>query len=155
MPYARTSPPSDRFFARLDKFEAECPTCGKLLYATLDRRSYRARLTAKGHVARNSLWNPCTQRLKCRWCGTVYMAGLLLHPVAPGLKAIVDPPPDVVPSAREVAVSRQKAQGWWATKTYQRGQPVNVAVVSPCSCPQKGWSVACPVHGDTAQLRVP
>jgi hypothetical protein len=160
MPHARTSPPADRFFARLDQFEATCPNCGKLIFARLtvgrhqNLSKHRAtHLSPRSRQLREATWNPVCQRLKCPWCNGTYMAGLLLWSVPSGAKRILDPPPDVLPTAREIAVSRLKAGGWWATQAYQRGQHVNVAVVTPCSCPLKGWSEGCPVHGDPAQQR--
>jgi uncharacterized C2H2 Zn-finger protein len=163
MPRTTTAPPSDRFFARLDKFECECPHCGKLIYTAMDRRAHTVRqqtlskrmavrLTPESRRLYDSVWNPCTQRLKCPSCGKVYMAGLLLFSVPPGLKNIIDPPPDVLPDAREVAQSRQKAGGWHAARPRQRGEPVNVVVTTPCSCPHPGWSAGCAVHGDPVQL---
>lgn len=164
MPYTRTAPPADRFFARLDKFECECPNCGKLIYSAMDRRAHtvRQQTLSKRQAVRlaptsrrlyDSVWNPCSQRLKCPSCGAAYMAGLLLHPVPRSQQRLVDPPPDVIPTARELAVSRQKAQGWHTAARYVAGEHVNVVVVTPCSCPLKGWVVSCAVHGDPEQAR--
>lgn len=161
MPHARTSPPADRFFARLDRFECECPHCGKLIYSAMDRRAHTVRMQAlrrrqkdrlspRSRRLRHAVWNPCTQRLACPWCGKVYVAGLLLYPGPSSPRQPLEPPPDVVPTAREIAVSRLKAGGWYASQRYERGGEVNVAVESPCSCPLKGWSATCPVHGDPA-----
>jgi len=164
MPHTRTSPTADRFFARLDKFECECPSCGRLLLAVMDQKSHTqarralrqrtaVRITAKSRRDLTAVWNPHNQRLKCPWCSVVYMAGLLLWPASHTSRKILDPPPDVIPTAREVAAGRLKAGGWWASKAYERGQHVNVAVATPCSCPEKGWSVTCAVHGDLEAVR--
>ena len=159
MPHRPTVPPSDRFFARLDKFDCACPNCGRIIVTSMDRRTHWARMLDKRRPSRlspksrklwDSVWNPIAQRLVCPWCHKTYMAGLILYPVAPGHKARIEAPPDVIPNAREQAALRLQAQGWYATHTYERGAPVNVAVTSPCSCPEKGWSATCPVHGDPA-----
>jgi hypothetical protein len=160
MPHARTTPPHDRFFARIDRFECECPHCGKLIFAVMDQRNSmirnsalskrqaRGRLLPSNPRLLDSVWNPVSQRLKCPNCEHTYMVGLLVYPVLTGTRRMLDPPPDVVPTAREIAACRQRAGGYYATKTYQRGAPVNVSLSSTCSCPPKGWLGSCPVHGD-------
>lgn len=161
MPYVSCTPSADRFFARLEKFECECPNCGRLIFASLDRKDLPSRLQSTAHLRRdgrmtphskriwNLVWNPYTQRLACPWCHKAFMAGLLLFPVAPRIHRQLDPPPDVDPTAREWAEIRRKASGWYARELHAReDQHVNRMVTSPCSCPERGWVVTCPVHGD-------
>jgi len=159
MPYLRTAPEATRFFARLDHFECECPSCGRLIIPSKNdwaNALSRARATdlqtaparAKSRKHWDLTWNPVTQRVKCEGCGRRFVAGLLLYSVPPGSKVPLDPPPDVIPTVRELAVLRQHAGGWWATTTYERGGHVNVVVTSPCVCPENGWAERCPVHGD-------
>lgn len=161
MPRVRTSPPADRFFARLDKFEAECPNCGRLIFVARDKRAYTGqqrplsyreakRLAPHSRRRVNTVWNPVTQRMKCPWCNTAYVCGLIAYPAPRGVRYLLDVPPDVKLEAREIAVSRLKAGGWWAAQAYERGQHVNVAVETPCSCPPRGWLAHCAVHGDPA-----
>jgi hypothetical protein len=162
MPHVPAAPPADRFFARIDKFECECPSCGRLISSALDKRNpTRATAEARQLQARtnkriwDSVWNPHSQRLACPWCRKSFVAGLLLYPVKPHGGRPLDAPPDVALTSRELAVMRQRAQGWYVRQLYRAGQHVNQAVMTPCSCPEPGWSVTCPLHGDPDELEVP
>lgn len=167
MPYVPTVPSADRFFARLDAFECECPSCGRLIFCSLNKHSLGVQLQNLAHLRRDAqhmpkarriwelVWNPHSQRLACPWCGRSYIAGLMLYPVRPHAQRPLDAPPDTVPGPRELAQLRRKAGGWHARALHQTGQHVNQAVTSPCSCgaAAEGWSVTCPVHGDPDQLQ--
>lgn len=159
MPHLSATPATTRFFARLDRFECECPSCGHLLFTSMDDRSLPVRLqgvsarrSAAGRTPRNSsvrkmVWNPLTQRLRCPYCRQVFVAGLVLHPLASGAHIPTDPPPDVVPTRRQLAAMRRNAGGWWAEKQRQHEEEVNWAIAHPCTCPDRGTSKHCAVHG--------
>lgn len=165
MPHVPTVPPADRFFARLDRFECECPSCGRVIFTVINNRTLPARLQAPAHLRRDAkqlpkskrilqaAWNPFTQRLTCPWCGRAYVAGLMLYPLNLHVysQKALDAPPDTVPTSRQLAEMRRRAGGWHARQLYQAGEHVNQAVLTPCSCGE-GWNVRCPVHGDPEQL---
>jgi hypothetical protein len=164
MPTTPTPPPADRFFARIERFQCACPSCGRLLNSTQDqghlarhfKHSKEARTTDKYRkrartvtAASQLTWNPYTQRLRCPWCRYQFVVGLLVFPVGDGLKGsgAFDPPPDVAPTRSERLELRRLAGGYCAEESYAYGAPVNHYVPAPCSCPEKGWIVSCPVHG--------
>ncbi|HKB39431.1 MAG TPA: hypothetical protein VKD72_23545 [Gemmataceae bacterium] len=166
MPHVPTMMPSTRFFARLDRFECECPNCGRLLFAALDMRrapnglwGINARRTvAKSEPRRKSVrnltWNPYSQRLCCPWCRKSYVCGLLVFPVKNGMWRLVRPPFDAKPNKRELAEIRRRAGGWYLTHEFLRGEHANLAVQQPCVCPETGLEVPdCPVHGAIAAAR--
>ena len=161
MPHVPRMPPASRFFARLDRFECACPSCGRLIFNGLDARQLPQRLrqlswqraAAKQHPRNKSVlklsWNPLTQRLRCPWCFQVFIAGLLLHPVRPGVPRPADAPPDARPTAHERAEMRRLGEGYFLAAPIEAEGHVNLAVTQPCSCAEAGgWSVTCPVHGD-------
>ena len=162
MPHVPTMLPADRFFARLDRFECECPSCGNLILSSFDERSGPARLQSIGQrrgAARRTphnvsvkalVWNPLSQRLACPFCGKSYYAGLVLYPAPPSRPQAIAPPADAIPTRRQLAELRRRTGGWWAEQAYKPGEPVNLIIDSPCICPPKGWAVVCPVHGDPA-----
>ena len=133
MPTVPHMPPASRFFARLDKFECACPSCGRLIFNGLDARQL-------------------PKRLRCPWCFAVFIAGLLLYPVRPGTPRPTDAPPDARPDAHERAEMRRLGEGYFLDSRWEPEQPVNLFVTRPCSCPPGAWTVTCPVHGDPAQL---
>jgi hypothetical protein len=101
-------------------------------------------------------WNPYSQRLVCPYCERTYIAGLVLYPVKWGMWRITKAPPDTLPSKRQWAEIRRAAGGWFAQKELAAGraggEPVNLAVDQPCSCPDIGLPVPeCPVHGMASQ----
>jgi hypothetical protein len=161
MPRVPVMPPADRFFARLDRFECECPSCGRLIFTSLDKHSLPMRLQERAHLRRDaattprskrvwkSVWNPHSQRLACPWCHRSFVGGLMLYPVRPYVPRPVNAPPDTVPNDHERAemIERRKAGGWRSRRYQQAGQHVNLAVTSPCSCGE-GWTMTCPIHGD-------
>lgn len=164
MPYVPAVPPADRFFARLDAFECECPSCGKLIFSSLHKRKLSVQLQQVAHLrqrARDSpkakrvwqaVWNPYSQRLACPWCGRSFVAGLVLYPIRPHAPRPLDAPPDtIIPSLREYISQRRQAGGWYTRQLHRIGQDVNLGLTAPCSCPEHGWSVTCPVHGDPDQ----
>jgi len=155
--------PSDRFFARLDRFTCECPNCGRLIFSDQDERSLPARLKTPGNrrsAARQKAynksvwkltWNPFSQRLRCPWCRNSFAAGLLLFPYKAGGPRPVHAPPDTVPTRRQLMELRRRASGWFAKAEYNQGQDVNLVIDDPCTCPEDGWAPMCPVHGDPGQ----
>jgi hypothetical protein len=160
MPSAPTTPPHDRFFARLERFQCACPSCGRVLLSTQDQGTLSKHLLADGEkppsqkylkrartvkAAQQLVWNPYTQRLTCPWCRTAYVAGLLLFPTPGGKQA--DAPPDTRPTRSERMERARIAGGYHLQTVYRDGQDVNLAVTATCSCPPKGWVVTCPVHG--------
>jgi hypothetical protein len=150
--------PADRFFARVDKFECECPSCGRLLFST-ERPPKASRLQSRGRqrgdireTPRTAsvwdlVWNPLSQRLRCPWCGIVYLIGLVAFPVKHGARRPLKAPPDTIPDKRQLLELRRRTGGWWAKAHYAEGQEVNLVVDEPCICPPNGWAVACPIHG--------
>lgn len=89
-------------------------------------------------------WNQFTQRLRCPWCRKVFVAGLLLYPVTSPVNI---EPADVQPTRSERQELRRLAEGYCVEEPYASSQEVNLVVPAPCSCPVKGWSSACPIHG--------
>ena len=149
-------PPADRFFARIDKFECECPSCGRLLFST-DRppKSRRSRSRLRGDIREaprrpsvwDLVWNPLTQRLRCPWCDVPYLVGLVLYPVKHGARRPAKAPPDTIPNKRQLLELRRRTGGWGAKDTYANGAEVNLVVDNPCTCRPNTWDTACPVHG--------
>jgi predicted RNA-binding Zn-ribbon protein involved in translation (DUF1610 family) len=153
-------PPATRIWARLDRFAVACPSCGgvivthgerRQLPARLDgdsRRRYEAKERPTTPSTRKLRWNPYTQRLKCPHCGVAHHVGLVLYSVR---RLMLTAPSDTIPNAHERAELRSLGGGWYLDRPYeQEGQPVNLAVDVPCSCPPRGWAVTCAVHGDPA-----
>ena len=166
--------PADRFFARLEKFQCACPSCGRLLTSHQDQGNLSQHLLAAGQALPSAkyrkrmrtvksiqylTWNPFTQRLTCPWCNRAFVAGLILYPVKPGGLRPQDPPPDVEPTIRERQELARRdrmeqsrlAGGYYADHVWAPGEPVNVHVDQPCSCPPRGWASDCPVHGSSQE----
>jgi hypothetical protein len=163
-----TNPWPDRFFARLDRFECECPNCGKLIFSDQDERSLPTRLKTPGmkrgaarqHPYNKAVWkltwNPFTQRLRCPWCRNSFVAGLLLYPMKLGGPRPVTPPPDTTPTKRQLLELRRRASGWFASADYHRGDEVNLVIDAECICPEHEWAPRCPVHGNPlAEVKIP
>lgn len=168
MPHIPTLPPSTRIFGRLDHFLVECPACGEIIgsstkgylpkrLASLSRARAAAATLPNNPAVRALVYNPFSQRLRCPYCDTVWVCGLILYTAAPRSKSdhvarTVPPlpaPPDVIPNRRQVVAMRQQARGWWARRGYTPGQEVNLVVDQPCSCdPLAAPDPTCPVHGD-------
>lgn len=162
MPHVPTMPPATRFFARVDRFEAECPNCGRII-ATQHTRGRELphdwRRDAQGYrrprikqTRRRLIWNPVSQRLACPWCQKTYLVGLLLYPVTYGMWRLMEPPPDAVPDRRQYAEIRRRAQGWYRTMLAKQDQEVNLVVDGGCRCQDGELEDArCPVHGRTSR----
>ena len=168
MPVVARMPPGRRCFARIDRFECECPHCGRLIFAGIDKRYLPKRLTggtsdtraaAKQRPRTEStlklFWNPYTQRFCCPFCDHVYTVGLVFYPVGQRTRRIVVPPGDCEPTPAEVAEMRRLAGGWWVKggKGADRRRPedyANLVVDGECSCPELGTAPACPLHGEDA-----
>jgi hypothetical protein len=159
MPEIPRMPPGRRCFARIDRFECECPHCGRLIFAGIDKRylpkrlveNNRARAAAKQRPRAESVlrmfWNPYTQRLACPWCDHVYTLGLVFYPVEKRSRRIVTPAPDVEPTAAEVAEMRRLAGGWFVKGGKQVEDYANLLVPVSCSCSAGGTDPACALHG--------
>ena len=163
MPHEPTAPAGVRFFARIDRFHCECPSCGALVVGDLDpRRSHqrdllaaRANKTRRTQTTREKArhnpdhpYNPFTQVLTCPLCGKSYGVGLLLWSFtkAPGHH----PPSDTQPSRRELAQLRQYAESRWPWQAKRSGEEVNVYVEPECPCVALDRrDPACPIHGDS------
>jgi uncharacterized C2H2 Zn-finger protein len=154
MPHVPTVPPSSRFFARIDRFTCECPSCGLVIVAQLDATRHRSRDDETNRVrrrprrAREVTYNALTQRLACPRCRKVYQIGLMAYPVVPRSKKAVEPS-DTIPSPRQfLAIRQQAGVGFWAIDAKPSGEEVNLALDVPCTCPKPyGWHAGCPVHG--------
>lgn len=161
MPEIPRMPPGRRCFARIDRFECECPHCGRLIFAGIDKRFLpkrlqdmaRARAAAKQRPRAESVlrmfWNPYTQRLCCPWCDHVFTLGLVFYPVGKRSKRIVAPAPDVEPTPAEVAEMRRLAGGWFVRGGKAPTDYANQIVTAECSCPPQGTDPGCPLHGTT------
>ena len=159
MPHVPTVGTADRVFARLDRFQVACPSCGHLIFSAIDKRARPLRLaslTRTQSIGRKTprrkrlwenAWNPLTHHLNCPACGRQYVVGLMLYEAGRGHRAS-EPPPDTVPNGRELAALRARTGGFVAPAAYQRGAEANVVVDAPCSCPLKGWERTCAIHGD-------
>ena len=159
MPDVPRVPPGRRHFGRIDRFECECPHCGRLIFAGIDKRflpkrlagNARARAAAKQRPRAASIlsmfWNPHTQRLSCPWCDHVYTLGLLFYPAKTRGRRL-PAPPDADPTPAEVAEMRRLAGSWWVKGTRQAGDHVNLVVQAECSCPPQGTDPGCLLHGD-------
>lgn len=153
-------PPADRFWARVDRFACECPACGYVISAALKeapgplrtaqarRHSGRAAVSSKARKWHQQVYNPLTARCCCPACRRVWAVGLVLYPVAP--RCLSRQPSDTKPTWRQLLDLRQRAQGFLAEQAIKGDQPVNIAAVLECTCPEVkgGWAPACPVHGD-------
>ena len=166
MPTVPAIPPHDRFFARLERFQCACPSCGRLLTSSQDQgflvekyqpkhsrpHAQQQRLARRVKDANKLVWNPFTQRLRCPWCQRAFVAGLLLYPVKPGSARITEQPPDVTKIRRDRLEERNQAGGWQVEEPYVVGQHVNLMVEACCSCPPRGWASDCPLHGQPAEV---
>jgi hypothetical protein len=165
MPRRATNIPAARLWARLDRFECECPACGRIITPfarkivrgmqglTPNQQTYEERKRKRKHKATRYdmarwaiLWDVRTQLLRCQYCRRVYVGGLLLYPVPKcGHQRA---PEDTVPDAHQRAELRSYGQGWYAEKMSRDGDPVNVYVEYTCTCPPPpGWMATCPIHG--------
>lgn len=165
MPQQPTAPLGIRFFARLDRFHCECPSCTALIVADLDprrsrqrdilaqratRRRHKPGETSRQRVTADSAhpYNPFTAVLTCPSCGRVWQAGLLLWSLPSGTRTPWQAPPDTKPTRRQLAQLRAYAGGRWPWQAKRSGEEINVAVVAECLCPPPdGWAPHCPVHG--------
>lgn len=179
MPHEPTAPPGIPIFARVDRFHCECPTCGALIVGDVDpRRSQKRDILAKranlesphapGGRRRQSApggrrrqtsrerarqnrqypYNAYLQTLTCPYCDRVYVVGLLLWTLQRG-SWMKQAPADTIPTRRQLAQLRAHAESKWPWQMKRFGDPVNVSVTAPCSCPQPdGHDLACPIHGD-------
>ena len=165
MPRIPRQLPADRCFARVDRFQCECPACGQLIVPSkrqkplplekrtiAEQRASLASTTADGFSARRMVYNPHTQRLRCPSCSATYIVGLLLFPYRRhGLPA--DAPIDARPTRRERLEMARLGGGWWAKQAYREEvTPVNYVIEAPCSCPPTETDPACPVHGPAGDL---
>ena len=160
MPDIPRIPPGRRCFARIDRFECECPSCGRLIFAGIDKSflpkrladASRARAAAKQRPRAESVlrlfWNPYTQRLCCPWCDHVYTLGLLFYPVKTKGRRITRPAPDTEPTAAEVAEMRRLAGGWWVKGGKAPEEYANQHVTAECRCPEQATASDCPLHGE-------
>ena len=160
MPDVPRMPPGRRCFARLDRFECECPHCGRLIFAGIDKRylpkrlveNNRARAAAKQRPRAESIlrmfWNPYTQRLCCPWCDHVYTLGMVFYPAKNRGRRIVSPAPDTEPTPAEVAEMRRLAGGWFVKGGKHPVDLANLHVEAECQCPVNGTDPGCPLHGD-------
>jgi len=159
MPRVPRLPPATRMYARLDRFACECPSCGQLIesayepvkaqrLAKLSRRRQVAAGEPTSRSVRKLRWNPALQRLRCPHCGVVYMVGLLLFQVASNAYGRLVAPSDVRMTPADRRLVRARGGGWLVAQKYHAGDPVNLVVEDPCSCPVKGWDRRCAVHGE-------
>jgi hypothetical protein len=159
MPHVAQLPAASRFFARIDRFECECPSCGQIILSSRQARGYdldrlkspseqraAAKLLPQNRSVRRLIYNPLTQRLKCPHCNTSYTVGLLLYPLHHGGRYRPVQPPDTIPSRREMAELRRYAGGWWLNQQRKQDDPVNQVVDNPCRCQPQAWVPGCPVH---------
>lgn len=156
--------PSRRCYARIDRFECECPSCGRLIFAGVDQKYLpkrlqdrtRARAAAKQRPMAESVlrmfWNPYTQRMECPWCEKVYTLGVVIYSV-PNRGPRVTPAPDIEPTPAEVAEMRRLAGGWFVKRPKPNEEHANLLVTATCSCPQGGIDPACQLHGEAVTGR--
>lgn len=159
MARASGPPPADRFWARVDRFECACPSCGKLILPEHQRPYLPARLhgmTAQRNIARDEpanrsvrkmIYNPYTQLLRCPWCEERFVAGLLLFPLKKGSRRPLEAPLDAEPTRSERLEMTRLGGGWAADEAYQEGETSVNYTTDPCCCPVRGWASDCPVHG--------
>jgi hypothetical protein len=151
--------PSDRFFARLHRFECECPSCGRMIetiedgrrapgrFRDVSRNRARAKQRPGSPSVRALVWNPHTQGLRCPWCETRFTAGLLLFPNANARPIPTSPPSDTTVTRRQRMELRGRGGGWHPQLRYAEGDEVNLVIIRPCGCPAYEWGQDCPVHG--------
>jgi len=173
MPHEASLPPSTRFYARLDRFQCECPRCGELIIVgeqgNLPKRLRTLALqrgllkSAKRNgnpeasdrtLARHVIvYNPLSQRLRCPFCEAVFSCGLLLYTMPRVWQRRAVAPLDTIPNRRILAALRHMANGWWRTRLDQRDESqlqVNTYVTEPCQCAPADAAVpTCPIHGTT------
>lgn len=146
MPHVPTAPPGTRFFARVDRFHCECPSCGALIIAHKDGTIGREHSALKRRRA--TQYNPITSQLTCPECRRTYGVGLLLWPLQKGIRK-TNLPADHQPTRRQLRQLAQYAYGIWALDVKRQGDSLNLAIDQECTCPQLegGWRPNCPVHG--------
>lgn len=144
MPHVPKMPPGTRFFARIDRFHCECPSCGSLIVAAKDpgeKGRNLARLRRK-----LTTYNPITAVLYCPHCRKSYGVGLVLWPMHRG-SSPTRIPTDHQPTRRQMRELATKSYGIWTEEIKRQGDELNLAIDEPCSCPAEGWHAGCPVHG--------
>lgn len=151
MPHAPSAPPGTRFFARVDRFHCECPSCGTLCVASKDAD---VRHLVAGRRRRTTMYNPISSTLYCPGCRKAWGVGLLLWPLARGGgKRTI--PADHQPTRRQLRELAQYSYGIWTSEITRQGAELNIAIDQECTCPRSegGWKPSCPVHGWTQVLR--
>jgi len=151
-----------RFFARVDRFTCECPRCGQIIQAHFDRNISRVRqdeARKKTPTSRSSrgegkrlTYNPLSSRLTCTQCRRTFGVGLLLYPVEP--RATGRQPPDTRPTSDQLLEIRRLSGGFLVKGKIAAEAEVNLAIENSCTCPDRGTSRHCPVHG-WPELREP
>jgi hypothetical protein len=144
MPHQPTAPPGTRFFARVDRFHCECPSCGALIVAAKDPRLEATSPRLKRR--RGTTYNPISSVLHCWSCRTTFGVGLLLWPLGRGGRKHRIPA-DHQPTRRQLRELAQYSCGIWAAEIKRQGDSLNVAIDQECTCTPPGWSPGCPVHG--------
>jgi hypothetical protein len=147
MPHVPSLPPSDRVYARLDRFEVECPRCGRVVSSWLKVQRGTVRMPGVHDRAPSRfLFNPLTQRLNCP-CGVSWVVGVVLYHVQ--RHANYAQPSDTIPTRRQLAQLRRKTGGVWVETKRDGDDPVNLVVDRPCICERADrWAPDCPIHGD-------
>jgi hypothetical protein len=113
--------PAQRFFARLQSFDLECPKCGTV---------YQVRMPRGGHKTVN--YDPWTARFRCtaKNCNGMYVLGILAWPIVATTRVASQPPEDQVPSPRQLGQMRKEGGGWWMPESegqrYKRPRTTNL-----------------------------
>lgn len=159
MPRPPTLPP-DRFFARVDRFVCECPRCGLVIQVNWaqdtgdarelswrrERRGRASQIRVKGDRSHDLIYNPLTSRLTCPACRVSFGIGLVAYPLV--RRAPSRQPSDQKPTWQQMLALRQRSSGYLSAEPIKGDDPVNVACVAECTCPDTAsWHTGCPIHG--------
>lgn len=175
MPHVPSMPPAVRFFARLERFECECPSCGQLIFSRFDdrrapkrlhkisQRRSEAKRDPHSRAVEDLVWNPHSHRLACPKCHKAFIVGLVAYSTRHGMWRLRTAPPDTVPTAKQYQEIRQRyaaarllAGGYWMRRPQlTRAESVNLAIDQPCICPPEGVPLSsCPIHGACCEVPI-
>lgn len=153
MPKQPSAPAGVPIFARLHRFDVECPACLCLMLAGFGGRASDLRVS---HQRTRGIYNPLLARLTCPSCRATFGVGLLLWRIKPSHPSRRrQRPADQVPSPAQRAAIRTARLSLLAADRQRQGDPLNVFVEDACTCPEGldgriGWARHCPVHGSDA-----
>ena len=118
--------PTERFFARLQSFEMECPRCGKILVVGRGKPHDHLynRVTSIMECPKINVRDETTVVTKHPGCGMKFLIGIVAWPIRKGHQPKARPP-DHVPTDRQLNRLRELSRGIWSNLPKRRGDSLN------------------------------